>query len=588
MPSNSDRYKPTHSHSNDLRHLGAGEAAAGRGSRFMMLIGEWLAAQLRGHRRIVFGILAILLIVEIVTVAAIAISHQVRSEAALRAQMRQIMDGVVTETAKNAHGFLRPAQDAVLLARSLFEAGMLTAVHHVQLERFFLEQLRLMPQLDGLFFGDPRGNFLFTKRDQGRPAAFVTKVIEVNDGVRKTDRIWRDDNLRETGRAEDPEDTYDPRTRPWYKRATKAMTSIWTAPYIFFTSRRPGVTAATPVFDTSGDLLGVIGADVELGALSAFLAGQSVGPGGFAIVINRSGEVIAYPNIDVIAHRGTGDVLRLAYLGEIDNEVINAAEKSLQNYAMTGGLEGIHLDIDVDGSPYNALFKALPNEDTEGARWVIGVFAADKDFIGPMRSSLRESMAWTILISAIVTLVAFAAAWFFSGPLRSLQERATTDSLTGLLNRATLVESGTRALRQSKQLGTLLGAVMLDIDCFKAINDRFGHQTGDEVLVVVANRLRGALPENDMVARYGGEEFTVILPGTDPSSTVAVAERLRRTIGNTPVQTSSGPIPVTISLGVAASDPATTDLATLLDAADQALLRAKQTGRDRVQQAVSE
>jgi len=123
---------------------------------------------------------------------------------------------------------------------------------------------------------------------------------------------------------------------------------------------------------------------------------------------------------------------------------------------------------------------------------------------------------------------------------------------------------------------------MIDIDCFKPVNDRHGHAVGDEVLQVVARRMRRGLSEGDLVARYGGEEFAALLPGATLHEAKEVAERLRLLIGAKTIKSSAGPLGVTISLGVAVAQGRGDTLARLLDRADRGLLDAKRQGRNRV------
>lgn len=167
---------------------------------------------------------------------------------------------------------------------------------------------------------------------------------------------------------------------------------------------------------------------------------------------------------------------------------------------------------------------------------------------------------------------------------------ALTDSLTGLFNRRYLSAHLPRLLDRSGGNNKPVSALLFDIDHFKVVNDTWGHGVGDEVLKEVAQRASRNLRNFDLVARLGGEEFVVVMPDTDGSQAMAVAERLRRRIAEEPFAVSApvGKIDVTISIGVALADwtldaegkPESGDA--LLRRADTALYQAKRSGRNRV------
>ncbi len=168
-----------------------------------------------------------------------------------------------------------------------------------------------------------------------------------------------------------------------------------------------------------------------------------------------------------------------------------------------------------------------------------------------------------------------------------LRFEASHDVLTGLANRRAVLEQLEKELDRHGRTGQPVGLVMGDADHFKKINDAYGHSVGDEVLREVAQRMRSALRTYDSAGRYGGEEFLIILPDCDAANTVCGAERLRQSVGERPVRTIAGEIPVTISMGVIAATSCTPNLdsATLLRLADEALYRAKENGRNRVEAA---
>lgn len=164
---------------------------------------------------------------------------------------------------------------------------------------------------------------------------------------------------------------------------------------------------------------------------------------------------------------------------------------------------------------------------------------------------------------------------------------AETDALTHVFNRRYFEKQIAREWRRAVRFGQRLSLLMLDIDHFKQVNDTFGHGAGDEVLQGFARRLKIGLPRAiDWIARMGGEEFVIVLPETDLAGARTVAERLRKAVEAQAIPTSSGPITVTVSIGVGSMGhlPADqgADPATLLDQADLHLYRSKLAGRNRV------
>lgn len=165
---------------------------------------------------------------------------------------------------------------------------------------------------------------------------------------------------------------------------------------------------------------------------------------------------------------------------------------------------------------------------------------------------------------------------------RELMTVASTDSLTQCLNRrafTAMVDGYLTTLREGQSAsGTLL---VIDVDFFKSVNDRFGHDKGDEALQLVAGAIRSMLRDKDLVARMGGEEFGVFLPGVAPPEAQAVGERIRRSIEAAPLVVSGQPFGITASIG-GVTFPRPAPFAELYRAADQQLYLAKERGRNRV------
>jgi len=203
--------------------------------------------------------------------------------------------------------------------------------------------------------------------------------------------------------------------------------------------------------------------------------------------------------------------------------------------------------------------------------------------VAPEGSNLLAN-SWQRLLQFIANLLFFA---LVLGGLLITNEKllyrlahlAERDALTGLYNRRALLDLAERAVGQQ----ALLAVLMIDLDHFKTINDRYGHAAGDAALRQFAERLSQSCRRGDLVGRYGGEEFCVVLPGATASVAQRVAERLRAAMAAEPVSFGQQQIAVTISVGLACQRPELDGLEPLLAAADSALYQAKRRGRNRVE-----
>jgi diguanylate cyclase (GGDEF)-like protein len=163
---------------------------------------------------------------------------------------------------------------------------------------------------------------------------------------------------------------------------------------------------------------------------------------------------------------------------------------------------------------------------------------------------------------------------------QEVQGLALTDPLTGLQNRRSLFELGRVEFARAQRMNRAFCCMMLDLDHFKQVNDTYGHPVGDQVLKEFANRCKRSVREVDLVGRYGGEELIIFLPETDRPTSMQVAERLRASIAEKPVQIQEKEITLTVSIGVATKDENTQQLETLIARADQAMYIAKHRGRN--------
>jgi two-component system, cell cycle response regulator len=165
--------------------------------------------------------------------------------------------------------------------------------------------------------------------------------------------------------------------------------------------------------------------------------------------------------------------------------------------------------------------------------------------------------------------------------LRRLEELATMDGRTGLLNKRAMLDVADQKIASAKRFGLHLSVLVVDIDHFKKVNDNYGHPTGDAVLRGVAQVVRDCVRKVDVAARYGGEEFAIVLEATDHKGALMLAERIRQEVQKQVFQSDKGQFSVTLSLGIAVYPDDAKDKAGIIGLADQALYFAKHNGRNR-------
>lgn len=166
--------------------------------------------------------------------------------------------------------------------------------------------------------------------------------------------------------------------------------------------------------------------------------------------------------------------------------------------------------------------------------------------------------------------------------VRNGLKMAVIDPLTGIYNRRYAAQHLLRVMERARETEGVFAVMMMDLDKFKSINDRFGHDAGDAVLKEFSRRLQENIRGVDLVARFGGEEFFVAMPDIDRAAAAAAAERIRRAVEGAPFAVPGAAIDVTVSIGVAIAGPADGNAEALIKRADCALYEAKDTGRNRV------
>jgi len=290
--------------------------------------------------------------------------------------------------------------------------------------------------------------------------------------------------------------------------------------------------------------------------------------------VNDAGAVLAHPQPDLIQQQD-GDVLRTVTIAELDDSL---ARSAVASYVEQGADRDTTLTEFDGGDEVGTARGSFRTVAVGRGDWTVGVFGPEDSLVGGLasaRGAERTLLAIAGAISLLLGAVIFSRA---TRPLDELEQHAWSDSLTGLANRRSILRTVDREVVDSEHVVSL---AILDIDRFKRVNDTYGHQVGDEVLIEVARRAEASLTKGATIGRLGGEEFLIVMPDCDESAAWDLCERIRTSVQASPIQHSDGALDVTVSLGLA-SGRGPTPRGQLISLADVALLHAKSSGRDKV------
>lgn len=383
---------------------------------------------------------------------------------------------------------LDPAEQSVDVTARLLTDSLIDTTSP-GLEQYLFTQLAVMPQMTGAFIGYPDGSFVFVSLDGD---GFQSKRIET--GLERTVEIRTyDRDFTLTSVEEVFDDVYNPTERPWFEDAAAADELIWTDPYVFFSSRQPGVTASRAV-RADGELVAVVGVDVELSGLTNFLDNLAVAKSGEAFVTSAE-HVVGAPS---------AYIERTMVDADGDIHLLTTEDLGLGVFAsdQPGEVER------VDTGDGHDLVLALDFPDDQRLEWVMIIRAPESAFTAI--ASRQQTTALLITIGgALLVFGAIFVLFRTTRPLNDLQTAATTDPLTGLANRRYLYDSGAQLCDHLDE-GNRISVLTIDLDRFKSLNDVDGHHAGDGALRAVGEELRANTRPGDLLGRPGGDEFVVV------------------------------------------------------------------------------
>jgi adenylate cyclase len=364
------------------------------GNRVVDISEDAVAVRRRRRRallRIGVPILGIVLVIAAIIGIALY-SHEANRRGVL-ALSDDLLDTLDAQISQRVAAFLDPCERVLRILRDVASKTP-PAERRETAERFAGSVLYELPQMAAFYSGDSDGNFMMARR--GPDFGVSLKQIYNDDSGRNVLLVERNAAGMEISRREDPSDTFDPRTRPWFQGALTAADVFWTGIYIFFSDGKPGITVSTKVREPGG-VDRVFGVDITLEELSRFLGTLEIGSHGRALIMDEEGRLIAVPNSEQVI-KPTNSEFVPPKVDELSDDVLTAA---FDRFRVEGKGRRI---LEYDGVDYISSVTALPGS---GRHWWIMIVVPEEDFIGFVASNNRTALAMSMFIVLAVIVLAF-------------------------------------------------------------------------------------------------------------------------------------------------------------------------------------
>jgi diguanylate cyclase (GGDEF)-like protein len=517
------------------------------------------------RRKITTILVAVLAILPLAIVGLAAASMTMTLQQVEVEHVRALLRVAAGDAASLTDEYLAPLEQNVAAGASLAVTGVIDFTDHQTVERYLLETVAATPRIAGMFWGGADGTYVGVDRDDTRvEGGFRTQWIDGTAPENGTTVTWLTAGGSPALREADGAAVTPVPLQPWYVRAMEADGAVVTEP--FELADGGSISAVSAVI--GGPAEGVIGAEVSLTQLGSYIGDVDVSARARMFIVS-DGTLIAHNRPELVEDES----------GRISNRRVDTVADTATAAAgatATGGDGWAQLEL--AGEPYHTVIATLSSYG-----WKLVVVAPQDDFPNQFDSLRRTNILMLGGIGLLAVFLAIPVARLAVRDMESLHDAADLDGLTGLLNRRTFEDKGRAMVSAAARRRRSIGALMVDIDRFKDINDTYGHHAGDEIIAAVAGRVAHAVAKTDLVGRLGGDELAILLEGADVAAARSVAARVHRAVVQTPISTRRGPVYVTISVGAAATGLLErARLEDVLVAADRALYASKRAGRDRV------
>jgi C4-dicarboxylate-specific signal transduction histidine kinase len=354
---------------------------------------------------------------QFLAILTVVLTSYVTTEKVMLRHARDLLAEAGVNAGEHSNSFLRPAREAAELSSRIIESGVVPQHDSVAMEKFLFQSLQNEQQLSGLYFGDEMGNFVYVMRTN-KNETFRTKVVHNNSDEKTTELIWRNSDFSVVRKQFDSTDIFDPRLRPWYINGKATSSTNWTDPYIFFSSRQPGISVSSPVL-SDGVLKGVVGVDIEISTISDFLSQLEISDNSSALIINKNGDVIAHPDIEQIIVRND-NALNFINIESIEDPVAKSAFANLASTGLVAIKQETQSEFEYKNESYVSFIKPILGTELP---WTIAIYAPENDFTQNIKDNRNRNIWFAAVISFVTAVTGLILAEFILKPVRAFAVR---------------------------------------------------------------------------------------------------------------------------------------------------------------------
>ena len=348
--------------------------------------------------RIVVPIAGVVLVMT--TIVGIALFNYTSNRKDALALSADILHSLDLQISTEVHAFFSPASDMIKIIDESLQESADWAERKTLGEPLAMHMLKAIPQLSAFSFADTKGNFMMLKKMPDK--SINTKFIQREGASVDVTWIHRNPDGLEIRKEHSQQDSYDPRSRPWYIGAIDTSGVFWSDMYIFFTDQKPGITISKAFCNKKGEIVGVVGLDIELATLSQFLGTLEIGRNGHAMIIDETGRLVAFPEIQRMLREKNGKIVAVR-LNEMNDPVLDRAynrfliEKSK------------YRELHVNDKKY--INTISPLQTAGGKNWSIMIVVPVEDFVGFVSRNYHQALRMSIGVLIIASLLAGILIW---------------------------------------------------------------------------------------------------------------------------------------------------------------------------------